>query len=348
MVLLSRALLLFAAVAAATAVPQAHPARLAQIEEVRNATRVHWRAAVHARFARAAPGASKTLCGVKGSWKEAVQAAVKRGEVKPFPEALTAHKVPEEFDSAEHWPRCAKVINDIRDQSNCGCCWAFAGAEAASDRMCIASNASLLLPLSAEDVCFCGSGLFSSGCDGGQIDTPWHYIRRAGAVTGGQYRGTGPFGKGLCKDYSLPHCHHHGPQGDDPYPAEGQPGCPQETSPVCRKRCDADAAEEHSDWGDDKVCSAPLCHDWRLRVVCAHCVLFEGLYRGAGLTNRRLCNKHEFHINHGFATPFAADHCLGVCFPSVCKPVCASEISVGLIPGPKINFRKAFFTVKRF
>ena len=29
------------------------------------------------------------------------------------------------------------VAKDIRDQSNCGCCWAFAGAEAASDR-CLA------------------------------------------------------------------------------------------------------------------------------------------------------------------------------------------------------------------
>jgi putative ABC transport system ATP-binding protein len=30
-----------------------------------------------------------------------------------------------------NWASCAKIIDDIRDQSNCGCCWAFAGAEAA-------------------------------------------------------------------------------------------------------------------------------------------------------------------------------------------------------------------------
>ena len=28
----------------------------------------------------------------------------------------------------------------------------------------------------------------------------------------------------MCTDFTLPHCHHHGPQGDDPYPAEGEPG----------------------------------------------------------------------------------------------------------------------------
>ena len=61
-------------------------------------------------------------------------------------------------------------------QSNCGCCWAFAGAEAASDRMCIATKAAMLFPLSAQDVCFNAFfGLY--GCNGGQISTPWSYIK---------------------------------------------------------------------------------------------------------------------------------------------------------------------------
>merc|ERR1712003_582003 len=134
---------------------------------------------------------------------------VQRGEIVEAP-LLAASNIPENFDSAENWPQCAKIIGDIRDQSNCGCCWAFAGAEAASDRMCIASNATIMLPLSAEDVCFCGS---DDGCNGGFVDEPWDYIRLHGAVSGGQFQGTGPFGKGFCRDYSLPHCHHHGPQG---------------------------------------------------------------------------------------------------------------------------------------
>eukprot|EP00664_Eupelagonemidae_sp_cell27_P009023 gene9023-4477_t len=32
----------------------------------------------------------------------------------------------------------------------CGCCWAFGSAEAASDRMCIATNGTLEIPLSAQ------------------------------------------------------------------------------------------------------------------------------------------------------------------------------------------------------
>merc|ERR1719183_218598 len=106
---------------------------------------------------------------------------VQRGEmVEASHDAQT--EIPESFDSAENWPQCAKLIGDIRDQSNCGCCWAFAGAEAASDRMCISTNASIMLPLSAQDVCFCGS---DTGCDGGMIDEPWDYIKESGVVTGG-------------------------------------------------------------------------------------------------------------------------------------------------------------------
>merc|ERR1719272_1246081 len=167
-------------------------------------------------------------------------------------------EIAESFDSAENRPQCAKLINDIRDQSNCGCCWAFAGAEAASDRMCIATNASMMIPISAQDVCFNGGGFMSQGCDGGQITSPWSYMKKGGlfggkgAVSGGQYQGTGPFGKGLCSDFSMPHCHHHGPQGKDPYPAENTPGCPIQKTPEGPKTCDSDAVAPHNDFAADK------------------------------------------------------------------------------------------------
>jgi len=115
--------------------------------------------------------------------------------------------------------------------------------------MCIATNAAIKVPLSAQDVCFCGSYY---GCNGGFIQEPWLQIAEEGVVTGGQYQGSGPYGKGMCSDFSLPHCHHHGPQGDDPYPAEGETGCPSESSPQCPTQCSADASSEHASFSDDK------------------------------------------------------------------------------------------------
>jgi len=115
--------------------------------------------------------------------------------------------------------------------------------------MCIATNATLMMPLSAQDVCFCAS---DDGCQGGQIDQPWEYISSSGVVTGGQFQSSGPFGKGYCSDFSLPHCHHHGPQGQDPYPAEGTKGCPQQNSPQCPSKCDGNASSTHSTFSSDK------------------------------------------------------------------------------------------------
>merc|ERR1719226_217069 len=198
------------------------------------------------------------MMGVKGNQSEAVADLVAKGEIVLDSSASSNAAIPDSFDSALQWPHCAKVIGDIRDQSNCGCCWAFAGAEAASDRMCIATNGEKMVPLSSQDVCFNGGGLMSHGCSGGQITSPWSYMKKGGlfggkgAVSGGQYQGSGPFGKGLCSDFAFPHCHHHGPQGQDPYPAEGQPGCPSQTSPAGPKKCDADATAPHNDFTADK------------------------------------------------------------------------------------------------
>jgi len=246
------------ALALGTAGADVHPERAAQISQIESTPGVLWKAVAHSRFADQAPGASKSLCGVKGDQKKAVDDMIAQGEIIETPTLLGAARIPANFDSAANWPQCAKIIGDIRDQSNCGCCWAFAGAEAASDRMCIATNASIMVPLSAQDLCFNGGGFMSQGCNGGQITSPWSYMKKGGffggkgAVSGGQYQGSGPFGKGMCSDFSMPHCHHHGPQGKDPYPAENAPGCPSQKSAPKFSTCGSDAAAPHNDFKSDK------------------------------------------------------------------------------------------------
>jgi hypothetical protein len=106
----------------ASAAPGLHEDRLAQIQTILDTPGVLWTPAVNGKFASEAPGASKSLCGVKGDWKGEVAAAVDRGEITPFAgNRLLSSHIPEAFDSATNWPQCAKTIGDIRDQSNCGC-----------------------------------------------------------------------------------------------------------------------------------------------------------------------------------------------------------------------------------
>ncbi|GMI08626.1 hypothetical protein TrVE_jg11342 [Triparma verrucosa] len=166
--------------------------------------------------------------------------------------------VPDEFDSVTAFPECAKVIGDIRDQSNCGCCWAFGAASAASDRLCISTNGTIALPLSSQDTCFNAQ---RNGCGGGQLDTPWEFFKNTGVVTGTQNLEdladpkSDPFwGSNLCSSFSLPHCHHHGDVGHagDPYPAEGDEGCASQSTPRGPTSCDATSESPHNDFKSDK------------------------------------------------------------------------------------------------
>jgi len=111
--------------------------------------------------------------------------------------------VPASFDARTQWPNCPS-ISMIRDQGDCGSCWAFGATEAMSDRICIASNAKTLVNISANDLlacCFtCGQG-----CNGGDPPLAWSWFQTVGLVTGGLY---GDETSG-CQPYTLPPCEHH-------------------------------------------------------------------------------------------------------------------------------------------
>ena len=96
-----------------------HPERREQLNKIK-AMATTWTAKA-GRWAREAPGASAPVLGHLGDNKLNVAAAKERGEVTDFVPKLV-NPIPDSFDSAAEWPKCAKLINDIRDQSNCGCC----------------------------------------------------------------------------------------------------------------------------------------------------------------------------------------------------------------------------------
>jgi len=133
--------------------------------------------------------------------------------------------VPDEFDARKQWPQCPS-IGRIRDQSECGSCWAISATEAFNDRYCI-STGDGNISLSAADTMSCASG---SGCGGGQPANAWSYFASEGVVTGGPYesKGTGQ----TCMPYPFAECAHHTDGGT--YPA--CPGSDYPT-PACGSVC---------------------------------------------------------------------------------------------------------------
>jgi len=146
--------------------------------------------------------------------------------------------VPTSFDSAENWPQCT-VISNVRDQSKCGSCWAFASTASFESRACIESGKDI--KYSPEDTAFCSSAGY--GCQGG--NSAWGYFENTGVVTGGDYFDIGS--GSTCYPYSLAPCAHHVPATDK------YPECPSSEypSPRCARSCSESGYSKS--WSSDKL-----------------------------------------------------------------------------------------------
>jgi cathepsin B len=131
--------------------------------------------------------------------------------------------IPTEFDARKQWGSICPSTAEVRDQANCGSCWAFGAVEAMTDRICIATNGSKKVHISAEDLNSCCDEC-GMGCDGGYPSAAWQYWASTGLVDGSNYKIT-PTG---CYPYSIPNCDHHlnqtGKYGPCP-PIQDTPDC---------------------------------------------------------------------------------------------------------------------------
>jgi len=90
----------------------------------------------------------------------------------------TNKDLPATFDARTQWPNC---VHNIRDQAQCGSCWAFAASEVLSDRFCIATGGKTDVILSPQDLVSCDDSDY--GCDGGYLDHSWNYLKETGIVS---------------------------------------------------------------------------------------------------------------------------------------------------------------------
>jgi len=111
--------------------------------------------------------------------------------------------LPRSFDSRKQWPECP-TIQEIKDQSGCGSCWAVGAASTMSDRLCIHSpDHSIKTEVSTEDLLTCCENC-GNGCNGGWPGDAWDYWHENGLVSGGDY-GT----HDTCRPYAFEPCEHH-------------------------------------------------------------------------------------------------------------------------------------------
>jgi cathepsin B len=208
------------------------PAISPSIVEIINANPAStWQAAQNSRFDGVTLGQAKALCGVLPDSKEVLR------RVLPTKAPLTAAQesaIPDSFDSRTQWGQMCPSTKEVRDQAACGSCWAFGAVEAMTDRLCIATNGTQSVHLSAQDMNSCCTSC-GFGCGGGYPASAWSYWKGSGLVSGGNYNS-----KVGCAPYSIPACDHH---------VVGKlPPCgPEVPTPACTRKC-----QNGANWNQDK------------------------------------------------------------------------------------------------
>ncbi|PIC25502.1 hypothetical protein B9Z55_018408 [Caenorhabditis nigoni] len=155
---------------------------------------------------------------------------------------VLAKKIPDTFDARKKWKNCTS-IKMIRNQANCGSCWAFGAAEVISDRICIVTKGARQPIISPTDMLECCGYYCGYGCDGGYSIMALRWWVSTGVVTGGDYQGDG------CK----------------PYPFCMSAGCPDAVTPDCALSCQSKYNKEYAK--DKNFGSSAYYVGWNVSVI---------------------------------------------------------------------------------
>ncbi|KAG6513524.1 thiol protease SEN102-like [Zingiber officinale] len=102
---------------------------------------------------------------------------IRRGE-KPEGEFKHGHVDLHKLPASVDW-RTQGAVTPVKDQGQCGSCWAFSTVVAVEGINQIASRK--LISLSEQELVDCDTG--NSGCDGGLMDNAFEFIKNVGGIT---------------------------------------------------------------------------------------------------------------------------------------------------------------------
>lgn len=98
-----------------------------------------------------------------------------RDSVRASPLSLQGLSAPASMDWRDHTP---KVVTPVKNQGDCGSCWAFSATENTESMWALAGNG--LFELAPQQLVSCDK--VDGGCDGGDLPTAFEYIHKAGGL----------------------------------------------------------------------------------------------------------------------------------------------------------------------
>jgi cathepsin F len=93
----------------------------------------------------------------------------------PVIEPMDTSAIPKTFDWRDHKP---KVVTAVKDQGQCGSCWAFSATENIESMSALAGNQ--LIELAPEQIVDCDT--VDQGCNGGDTPTAFQYVQQQGGL----------------------------------------------------------------------------------------------------------------------------------------------------------------------
>jgi len=204
-----RCLLALLVCAAVISAPWNDPRFITVRDGINNNPASTWKAAIHTNIPYDNEESLRRLCGSKmdatllrqNAIKEEVVASGSNSDNQDAAgQARRLQSLPTNFDLRQAFPKCWSISN-VRNQANCGSCWAVSSLSSLSDRQCVKTGEQKSFSYQDATECCsagtCGTGP-NKGCQGGYIHGGFAFAQTNGVVTGENF-----LNYTTCKPYSF-------------------------------------------------------------------------------------------------------------------------------------------------